>query len=187
MFQFQNCAAPTTGDGEGTVTEGTGPGFIDDLANQKLAFVESLIVTKHDKRTVNFDGLCDRDSHGKVVSWVIEDASNRDIILEGSSECIQGGFRITADQMNSLDCNTDYDLVAAVGEFHDDVIVRKKCQPMSTVEDQVKESNTGYAKQCFFELENGVSQNDSICYRSCYSSAKLYSRTQTHPSKCLSN
>lgn len=184
MFQFQNCAAPNTGDADNLSADGSGPGFIDDLVNKKLAFVENLIVTKHDKGTIDFDGLCDRESDGKAVAWVIEDAASRDVILEGSSECIRGGFRITADQMNNLKCNIDYDLVAAVDEQHDNVVVRKKCEPMSTVVDDAEENNAGYGKQCYFELESGVNQYDSMCYRTCYSSGKLYSRVQEHPSNC---
>jgi len=184
MFQFQNCAAPNTGDAENLSAGGSEAGLIDDLVNSKLAFVENLIVTKHDKGIINFDGLCDRESHGKVVNWVIEDVASRDVILEGSSECIRGGFRITADQMNDLNCNIDYDLVAAVDEHHDNVVVRKKCEPMSTVEDDAEENYIGFGKQCFFELESGVNQYDSVCYRTCYGSGKLYSRVQAHPQKC---
>ncbi len=184
MFKFQNCSAPNKGEGGALATEGSGPGFVDDLVNKKLAFVENLIITKHDKGTINFDGLCDRDSNGKVVEWVIEDMGSRDVVLEGSSECIHGGFRITADQMNDLECNIDYDLVAAVDEHHDNVIVRKKCKPMSAVEDVIEDGNYGYEKQCYFELENEANQHDSVCYRVCYGSGKLFSRVQEHPDKC---
>ena len=183
MVKFQNCSAPNTGDAGALATEGSGPGFIDDLVNQKLAFVESLIVTQHDKGTINFDGLCDRESHGKAVQWVIEDVSTRDVVLEGNSECIRGGFRVTADQMNDLDCGVDYDLVAAVDEDYDNVIVRKKCEPMAVVADEAIETS-GYQKQCYFELEDEANKSESVCYHVCYGSGKLYSRVEEHPSKC---
>ena len=184
MFKFQNCSAPSKGDADSFSEVGSGPGFIDDLVNKKLVFVENLIVTKHDSETIHFDGLCDRESDGKAVDWVIEDVSSRDVVLEGSSECVRGGFRVTADQMNDLECNVDYDLVAAVGEHHDNVFVRKKCKPMSTVEDESVNSGGSYPKDCYFELENEEHQSEATCYRACYASGKLYSREQVLPDQC---
>ena len=116
---------------------------------------------------------------------MIEDAGSRDVVLEGSSECIRGGFVITADQMSDLSCNTDYELVAAVEDDHDDLIIRKKCEPMATIVDEEgTDNNSYYGKQCYFELEDDINSDGSTCYHVCYSSDKLYSRAQAEAQKC---
>ncbi len=182
IFQFQNCAAPSD-TSDGSANEDGSAGLIDDLVNQKLAFVESLIVIKHDKGTINFDGLCDKDTNGKDVEWEIYGIESDELIQDGVSKCIRGGFRITSDQMSKIDCSVDHKLQAFVGKNQDSVVVRKKCEPLNVVQDMSKKEVFG--RECFFELEQN--EGEQVCYRSCYTSGKLYDREITEEDSCLIN
>ncbi len=195
LVQFQNCGSPPEGSDEvySSSNDDMTPGLVDDLPNRKLAFVESLVVSKHDADVINYDGLCSRDSHDQTVEWVVVDLKNDDEVIAGETKCIRGGFRISVQNMLDLECGVDYKLIPYIDENSDDVLIRRKCEPISSFKVQAVSQKANYnnpniiKKSCYYELEQTNSPTGRECFKTCYMSYKLYERSQISVNFCESS
>lgn len=183
MVKFQNCAPQ--GVEPTTVTQSDGEmRVVDDWVDQKVNFVESLVVLHDQSEQAAVDGLCDRTAHGEKLDWRIQGQAsevNGGQIESGQSFCERGGFRLAFHEIQSLKCNQDYHLSVNDEEGgQDELILRRKCAPLSAIE----VNEPGSVQQCYLELDQSPYSAGYECFETCYKSEKLYSRQVVKLDQC---
>ena len=179
MTKFQNCG----GGSDVSPTDNRGDYNPDvqlpDQINEKLSFIETLIVTKHDADEVNFDGLCGEGTEGKIVNWEIRHSITDEPFLGGESYCQRGGFRITAKDLDTLGCGRAYMLAANLEDVETSQYLKKKCPPLQAVQElstdvvNPVDRMTNTKRECYYELEEDEN-DEEVCNKTCYANNKVF-------------
>ena len=111
LTQFQNC---TPVDPEANYGEVDGEmRVIDDWNAQKVAFIASDLSLNALATQVTVDGFCPRKAVDLEVSWHLVDDSHIQLDLDnGYAECEGGGFRFVLENLDQLECDKDYSILA---------------------------------------------------------------------------
>lgn len=112
LTQFQNCApvSPESQYAGGAAGEVK---VIEDWNGDKLSFVVRSLSIDPMASQINLDGFCARKADGIEVSWHLLDNLQADQdINNGIAECERGGFRLSLTELEQLDCDTEYTVVA---------------------------------------------------------------------------
>lgn len=177
VIQFQNCApSGAPGESDEFASEVR---VIDDWGQKAIVFPEEM-VQLHDE-TLEFlaQGLCPRKGEASL-KWTLQ--SEAGAVREGEAACEMGGFQISLENMDQLECGVHYVLhVSNAGGQQAETWVSRKCPPLLA---QQSYSNPDSGEACFFELETSPLSLDPVCYEACYIGDKLAYRESTHRSQC---
>lgn len=131
--EFQNCA-PAGPASSGSSTSGGEVRIVDDWMQSKVNFVEASVELETNDAQAVVAGFCDRKAVDSPMNWVFYDAgSNSNVLSEGQVFCQSGSFQIELPDVQQLDCDVDYRLLAESENGDQDLIfLRRKCDASLT-------------------------------------------------------
>ena len=126
MFNYQNCAPPSVGQGAITGEVRTA----DDWNQSKLLFVTSNQIFSNDDANLTLHGVCNRIGENGILSYSISE-SNSGLEVEAGEQndfCEGGGFRLNVQNVASIDCDISYQVhVKSTLGYEDLMFISKSC------------------------------------------------------------
>lgn len=174
LTQYQNCASnsPSTNANQNVR-------ILNDLATQKVAFVEKQIELGDWAQDATINALCAGNS--SLMNWSVTDVSGR-AYEAATTVCEAGAFQVHLKKISSYPCGLSLFLLQSL-------IVSRRCPPL--LARQVSRSEDG-RDLCFLELESSpavdASQIGSTsprqCQQVCYRSGIVTLKRQMDEASC---
>jgi hypothetical protein len=181
VTQFQNCASDNPLE-----TPTNSVPIVQDLANQKVAFVQSSVQLRDSAKQTAVDGLCAGGS--AALQWAVVNTSSSQIIEQGQAECVSGSFQITLNKIAQIPCDQPMQLqvrssaVSVSTPAAPQILeLSRKCAPLLARQ---------VGAQCFVELAStpataiNVLVPPTVCQQVCYQQAQVVVRRDLALSEC---
>ncbi len=162
LTQYQNCAMNTP-----TNSSTQNVKIVEELAQQKVAFLSTKFEVYDSAKSVLLNGLC---AKAQQISWSVQ---QDDKMIEGGvSDCVSGSFQIELKALAKYPCSRILKLQSAASkDTNQNLEVVRLCSP--TMAEQVSISQDG-ADICYKELRNSewtssvTGQQATTCETVCY-------------------